>query len=488
MNDIKLSLIAHTNVGKTTLARTLLGRDIGEVRDAAHVTEVAQESVLLGPVDGVRMLLWDTPGFGDSVRLVRRMRQAKGALGWFLTEVWDRYTDRGFWFSQQALKHVREHSDLVLYLINAAQDPTQASEVDAELELLALLGKPVIALLNQLGTPREPALEAAELARWRSALAHRPEVHSVLALDAFSRCWVQEGVLLDAITIALPTATTPAMIALRAAWRERALGVFDAAITDLAATLAQLAAAREAISAPPIIARLRRTLGAGSEHAPEPTAGALLKRVEKAIAASTTRLLEIHHLDGKASAQLHAQLAQHYDYRLTLDAASGAAAGGVLAGALTGLKADLATGGLSLGGGMLVGAVLGALGGAGGARLVNWVRGRDASTVGLADPALDALYAEALLRYLAVAHFGRGRGDWREDPRPAHWLRLVEDALDDARPVLHSLWAQARTPRPETSSADAHALQRGLDQSLRRALTVILRKLYPNAASHLPRD
>ena len=35
---IALSLVSHTNAGKTTLARTLLGRDIGEVRDEAHVT------------------------------------------------------------------------------------------------------------------------------------------------------------------------------------------------------------------------------------------------------------------------------------------------------------------------------------------------------------------------------------------------------------------------------------------------------------------
>ena len=35
---INLSLVSHTNVGKTTLARTLLGRDIGEVGDRSHVT------------------------------------------------------------------------------------------------------------------------------------------------------------------------------------------------------------------------------------------------------------------------------------------------------------------------------------------------------------------------------------------------------------------------------------------------------------------
>ncbi|MEO7007994.1 MAG: GTPase, partial [Caldimonas sp.] len=37
--SISLSLVSHTNVGKTTLARTLLGRDVGQVRDVPHVTE-----------------------------------------------------------------------------------------------------------------------------------------------------------------------------------------------------------------------------------------------------------------------------------------------------------------------------------------------------------------------------------------------------------------------------------------------------------------
>jgi hypothetical protein len=34
-------------VGKTTLARTLLARDIGEVRDEAHVTESAESQLLI---------------------------------------------------------------------------------------------------------------------------------------------------------------------------------------------------------------------------------------------------------------------------------------------------------------------------------------------------------------------------------------------------------------------------------------------------------
>jgi len=38
MTDVTLSLISHTNVGKTTLARTLLRRDVGQVLDQPHVT------------------------------------------------------------------------------------------------------------------------------------------------------------------------------------------------------------------------------------------------------------------------------------------------------------------------------------------------------------------------------------------------------------------------------------------------------------------
>lgn len=122
MTTITLSLVSHTNAGKTTLARTLLGRDIGEVRDAPHVTEFADEYPLVESEEGAhRLMLWDTPGFGDSVRLARRMRQSAHPLGWLLGQVWDRWRDRAFWMSQQALHHVRESSDVLLYLVNASE-------------------------------------------------------------------------------------------------------------------------------------------------------------------------------------------------------------------------------------------------------------------------------------------------------------------------------------------------------------------------------
>ena len=73
--NVALSLISHTNAGKTTLARTLVGRDVGEVRDAQHVTQDAAAYPLLETPAGDALVLWDTPGFGDSARLARRLAQ-----------------------------------------------------------------------------------------------------------------------------------------------------------------------------------------------------------------------------------------------------------------------------------------------------------------------------------------------------------------------------------------------------------------------------
>src|SRR5688572_23182042 len=120
-STINLSLVSHTNAGKTTLLRTLIRRDVGEVADRAHVTASAEGHVLIESPEGDVLRLWDTPGFGDSVRLLKRLRMSANPIGWFLTQVWDRFTDRAFFNSQIAMRSVRGHTDVVLYLVNAAE-------------------------------------------------------------------------------------------------------------------------------------------------------------------------------------------------------------------------------------------------------------------------------------------------------------------------------------------------------------------------------
>jgi GTPase Era involved in 16S rRNA processing len=161
--NVSLALLSHTNVGKTTLARTLLRRDIGAVMDRAHVTEVAESHVLMRSSAGDELVLWDTPGFGDSVRLQRRLAASGQPIGWFLSQVWDRYADRAFWCSQQAMRAARESADVVLYVVNATEEPTSAGYVEPELHILDWLGKPTLVLLNQVGTRLSPSTNGNSL-------------------------------------------------------------------------------------------------------------------------------------------------------------------------------------------------------------------------------------------------------------------------------------------------------------------------------------
>jgi hypothetical protein len=485
---VSLSLVSHTNVGKTTLGRTLLARDIGEVRDEAHVTEAAESHPLIESPEGDRLLLWDTPGFGDSLRLARRLAQAGNPIGWFLSEVWDRWRDRAFWSSQRALRHVLDHSDVVLYLVNASEAPEDAGYLDAELQVLALIGKPTVALLNQLGTAEDDAA-AAHVARWRTRLERTPNVRAVLALDAFTRCWVEEGALWAAVAPLLPATQQAGFERLREAWRARQLTVWNASMDELARRLVRAARDRESAasqgwreplrSAGQTVARLfglRDDAQAGG--AEQRAMAALAERLDADVRASVGTLIRLHGLEGEAGRDVLERLARHYAQRAPIDEGRAALWGGLVTGALAGLKADIASGGLTLGGGLLAGGVLGALGAAGAARGVNRVRGLDAPQLRWDAAVLDALLANALLGYLAVAHHGRGRGAWVQAAPPAGWTRAVDAALESRRAELAALWPRL--------SDDAGEVPRRLRALVASACAEVLTQLYPQAEA-LPR-
>jgi hypothetical protein len=489
VHTISLSLVSHTNVGKTTLARTLLARDIGEVRDEAHVTETAEAQVLIETPQGDRLMLWDTPGFGDSLRLAKRMAQSGNPIGWFLTEVWDRWRDRAFWSSQRALKHVWEQCDVVLYLVNASEAPEDAGYLDAELQVLALAGKPAIVLLNQLGAPGS-AGEAELEARWRKRLEGAKGVHAVLPLDAFSRCWVQEGVLWQAATPLLPEAQRAAFERLQAAWRERQLALWHESMAMLSQRLARAALDTQRIDATDWRGQVRNIgglLGKGmgralglrdddkSADAPQQRAMAqLAERLDDDVKRGTDTLIRLHGLDGRAGNDVLAKLARHYALRQPLDEGRAAIWGGVVTGALAGLKADIATGGLTLGGGLLAGGVIGALTAAGAARGVNRVRGVSQPEVRWDPKVLDALFASALLGYLAVAHHGRGRGAWVAQEPPAAWTAAVDTAVAEQRPALAALWQREEGEASDTLAARMQVVAEA-------ACASVLARLYPRA-------
>ncbi|HEX7374814.1 MAG TPA: GTPase domain-containing protein [Steroidobacteraceae bacterium] len=474
MTVIHLSLISHTNVGKTTLARTLLRKDVGEVIDAPHVTETASEHTLIETADGEVLRLWDTPGFGDSARLLQRLQHSGNALGWFLTQVWDRYTDRPFFSSQQALRNIRDAAHVVLYLVNAAEDPSSLGYLDAEMQIVGWLGKPVIVLLNQLGPPRTMAEETAEVERWRSYLQRHECVRETLAFDAFARCWVQEHVLLERVQAALPAAQQATFTRLAAAWRARNEDVFHRSVHVLANQIAAIASDGEQVPNQGLgesaRAWLRRALtgddrgNASLERATE----VLAERADARIRAATDELIALHGLSGSAASTVQARLAGDFAVDKAASRGKAGVLGGAVSGALGGLAADLASGGLTLGGGALLGALLGAAGGASIAHGYNLLRGSETSTVRWDGTMLNRLVAAALLRYLAVAHFGRGRGDYVESEYPAHWRALVDAAVEEQEARWSTAWSIAGSGGlPATLNA---ALERSLDRSLRTVL------------------
>lgn len=481
-NIISLSLVSHTNVGKTTLARTLLSQSVGEVRDEPHVTDTNDRFELAQTPQGDQLVLWDTPGFGDSARLARRLVQSDRPIGWFVSQVWDRFADRALWSSQQAVHNVREEADVVLYLVNAAENPEDAGYVEPEMKILAWIGKPIIVLLNQMGPPAGHQAEEAEIDRWRSYLTRFGNVHQVLALDAFARCWVQEGALLQAVEPLLLQAKKAAFGRLNRLWQNQRRQTFDRSMHILATRLAATALDRERIPNSSLKDQLRevgKVLGVSrspQDDAKQQAMAKLADRLNTAIRQSTDELIEANGLVGHATDEVLSRMAEHYDVTENLNEGHAAVVGGLVTGALAGLKADLLTGGLTLGGGMIAGGVLGALGGAGLARGYNMVRGIDAITVTWTDAVMNRLVQSALLTYLAVAHYGRGRGEWAQSEHPAHWEKTVTDVLGQQHEQFTQFWRKRQNYGPD-------ALASALQTELTLAMERILIRLYPNALS-----
>lgn len=469
---VNLSLISHTNAGKTTLARTLLGQDVGEVRDAAHVTDIATGYVLVQSGDDT-LMLWDTPGFGDTARLLSRLRVTGNPIGWLLTQVWDRWRERPLWSSQQAVKNAREHADVILYLVNAAEDPATASYVALEMEVLAWIGKPVILLLNQMGPPRDDV--ASEIARWRTHLAEIEVVRNVLPLDAFARCWVQEGVLLDAVKPELGDDKQRTMALLSDRWADLNRTRFEQSMAALASPLVEAMTDRADVREGDWRDQISQAMRAGKGQRPEVREAmeGLAERLAAGTVTSTEALIRLHGLSGRATRTVLKRVGDDYARSELAPEGYSAMLGGIMSGVVGGLAADVAAGGLTLGGGMIIGGILGAIGATGIARGVNLAKGEDGNAVRWSEEFIRGLIGASLLRYLAVAHFGRGRGEWEEGEHPGFWTDIVQTVVAEKSQRIGKLYAASKRD-------DDDAIQ-PMTSILIECGTEILSILYPTA-------
>ncbi len=428
MHRIAISLAGHTNLGKTTLARTLLRRDIGVVDDRPHVTDLA-DGHTMEKDEAAELLLWDLPGFGDSARLKQKLNLT-GLTAW-LRNGFDRWTDRPLWCSQQSLRNAQEEADIILYLLDALADPTSSPEVRAEMQILAWLNKPVVLLLNQTGLPddqRDNVLSQS----WRDALVDFPCVKDAMPLDGWMRCWVQEAILLQRLAPLLPANKRPHYERLTAAWKEtHHTEVFSNSITLLAESLAATANDRIAVEKESLLEKAQalatQKLTPQSARARDLLTAALVARSRQVM----EQLLTVHDLDGIPRDRVETLMTDLRAREPGAPPEVWAVLGGIGSGALGGLIADFHAGGLSFGGGTVAGALVGGFA----AYALGYGYKKIKSNDGITRLQwhekflLDEWRAYAL-RYLMIAHVGRGQGRWQEpfpDKWPAKWQQLIAD-------------------------------------------------------------
>ncbi len=453
---IDLALMSHTNIGKTSLTRTLLRVDAGEVRDAEHVTTVREGFWMIRtPTVGLR--LWDAPGFGriDHVRK-RLKRSAIGA--WWQRMRGENLEDR---VADEIVRTLEEEADVVAYLVDGSEPPESASHVGSELDVLDHVGVPYLIVLNHVGASTWQEHERLE-GIWSRHLASQGRNPPVISLDAHQRCWVQEASLLTAVA-KLITAERPLAAQLLPAWwtsQEERLQTTSTALADSLVSIVSLVEH----------SRAQRDRKDAVERLLEAT----LRLTDDA----TRTLLDIYGVSG-TTGQLILELLDVEAKAVvpeqdTTTRSLYTVVGSMLSGLVTGLAADVISGGLTLGSGAIVGAVLGAFGGAGASEGLHWVKHRNSHELRWSAEVVRAVFEQQVSLYLAVAHYGRARGIFsREEAasRAESWHGVVHDAVEATWPAL------------EDCLADAHHEEAA--ERVAETLEIALAQLWPRAAQSL---
>ncbi|WP_114968076.1 DUF3482 domain-containing protein [Rhodoferax ferrireducens] len=459
--QIDIFVVAHTNVGKTTLLRTLLGKDVGEIEDAPDVTKATIAYDLIVDQDIGALRLWDTPGFGDSFRLAKRLRQEHRWIAWGVREIWDQVFNRKLWRCQRLALDLRARASVIVYPVNLQERPFEAVYVAPELQVLDWVGKPVLAILNQGGDQHGQVSEVERVIEWRNHLSNFPAVRGVVNLDAYTRCWVQEIALFNKIGQVLPEKERDGYMKLAAALGKTYADRFDESLAAITDYLLHLASDKVELEAgwfdgvKDILGTLRKSIPWGKPNSLSPLELAmqgLAQRYAEGSKAVTDKLIAINRLDGEAAAEIMKIANAKLVTDKPMDGGAVTVLGGVISGVLTGLVADLLAGGLTLGTGALVGGVLGATGGAALAKGYNVGTNKDKKVVGWSSDSLTEAFEKSLMLYLAIAHFGRGQGQWRPKEAPKAWSTSARLTVNRYKQRLQLLWSGIGS-NPKTASA-----------------------------------
>ncbi|MCU1718489.1 GTPase/DUF3482 domain-containing protein [Pseudomonas sp. 5P_3.1_Bac2] len=426
---LQLAVVGHTNVGKTSLLRTLT-RDVGfgEVSHRPSTTRHVEGARL--SVAGQALLeLYDTPGLEDAIALLDYLEQldrpgerldGPARLERFLagSEARQRF--------EQEAKVLRQllASDAGLYVIDA-REPVLAKYRD-ELATLAMCGRPLLPVLNFVSG------QQARQQEWREALA-RLGLHALIEFDSVAPPLDAEQRLYESLALLLEKARPQLQLLLddQAEQRQLRLNSGKRLIAELLVDVAacRRSVANEGNQVPQAIEALHSSVRQREQQCVEGLLRLYAFRREDAKAG------ELPLLDGRWGDDLfNPETLKQLGIKL---------GGGIAAGAAAGAGVDLLVGGLTLGAAAAVGALLG--GGAQtlrsyGARLKGKLQGQRELTVDDAVLRLLAVRQQQLLQALQ----GRGHAALEaiqlNNPQDSSWQTgKLPPALGKAR--AHPEWS-----------------------------------------------
>lgn len=423
---LNIALASHTNIGKTSLARTLLKRDVGEVRNEEHVTRTRASYFLLKN-DQFRVRLWDTPGFGE----LRSTEQLNNQ-------------DQHFEYAleTEAIQTLKEEADVIFYLVPARPSAKQKQEVKKELQLISQANTPIIIMINRLydGFTDQPELigsmyneyslnqvKTQVSSDWQQRLKNEiqvEQVKSVLILDAFERSYQDEQAIFKVLSsLDLADKKQLSLEALQL-WEQNLDALFEALALSLSRFMQELLALSVKI---PSNSKKERKIG--QEY--------LTQKSETLIRELLEDILDHIGLEGqlrdeifKESLETSLQQPERKERRKW-----GAIIGGALSGLGTGVAADVMAGGLTLGGGMIVGAVLGAIGGMGVVEGYDYLNESERE-IGLCLEAIYSIHQKLMLFILSASTHGRAQGIYQHNDHNAEGLDYSKSA---STPMAHSL-------------------------------------------------
>lgn len=393
---MQLAVVGHTNVGKTSLLRTLT-RDsrFGEV-SPQHSTTRHVERIRLGTDSQPVLDLFDTPGLEDAMALLAYTEQLTGTDkrldGPARIENFLASSAASQRFEQEA-KVLRQllKSDAALYVIDA-REPVLAKYRD-ELALLNMCGKPLLPVLNFTRNPQQ------QTQHWRDALA-RLGLHAVVCFDTVSPPEDGEQGLYDSLALLRQDYRAP-LQSLQLWHQQQSQQREQAALQQIAGLLVDVAAARMAVKPEQAEAELTN----------------LQHWVRQREQACVAQLLAIYAFDQN---EVNADTVPLQEGRWSTDLFSSQAladaglklGGGAAAGAAVGFGIDVMTAGFSLGMGTLLGGLIGGtaqLGRRYGKRMVNLVQGYEELTVN--DSILQLLQARQLHLLTTLRKRGHAASD-----------------------------------------------------------------------------